>query len=232
MDPNAVGVTLGVELIKRTAPSGIAWLTTFAKGIELLILGPGNSGKTTFADYLRFGMLESEAKHIKTIDIKKSSTFSLGMGRDEALKLRLRRSVDVPGQIGPTAHAQLVKERRPHAVILLLDCGRTQSGIVKWLDEFFEQIDQLFIDDPRLKRKIKTIKIILNKRDKIGRQSDYTKLEKAVRQSVLDGISNSLGKSAAKKMQILPCVSVETKKYGSKLIDVVIKKIAKSVSQG
>ena len=59
-EPQAIGVEstvvhAPVETPRRVPVKGLARLAAYLRGKELLILGPGNTGKTKFAKYLRLG---------------------------------------------------------------------------------------------------------------------------------------------------------------------------------
>ncbi len=230
MDGGAIGVEVGLDVLKRIAPSGMKWLSTYVRGIELLIIGPGAAGKTCIAEYLEYGVLEDPQPHEKTHEIQPSRLFEIAIGRDQSLRLRIRRTVDVPGQTGPVDHANLIKERRPHAVLIVLDGGMPVSQIPEWLDPFCERVDHLFRQERRLVKKIKRIFVALNKRDIIRRTVNFEARKRTVRERLVSGLSEVLGRQTANRIPIMPTIAVKTI-HGSTMIDALIRRIAKEIAK-
>jgi len=44
-------------------------------------------------------------------------------------------------QVGPRHHANLVGRRKPHAVVVMLDCSTTLAATVRWLCLFCNSLD-------------------------------------------------------------------------------------------
>lgn len=225
MDGTAVGLKLGMEILKKTTPTGLAWVSTYLKGKELLLLGPGGVGKSSISDYLEYGVLEPEDDHNRTHRVKKTSTFSLKMGKEGMLKLNIKRVVDTPGQVGPTAHAELVKERRPHAIIIVMDINYSIEIIEGWIIEFCEHLDELVRSNKKVISKLKSINIILNKTDKISDVILKSK-KQDVKKSVTREFKSILGPQRSRKIPCDACISIQNDE-GSILIDNIIRKIAK-----
>jgi hypothetical protein len=91
--------------------NGLARVHTWLTGNEVLVVGPARTGKTSFVDYLRYGVLEPERETEKTIGTQKSASFRMKIGRDSSLELKVKRAVDVAGQIGPIEHASVVSAK-------------------------------------------------------------------------------------------------------------------------
>ena len=53
-----------IRAVGRAAPKGVARLRTYAKGREILVVGPSSAGKSKFAQYLRLGTLAAPAARI------------------------------------------------------------------------------------------------------------------------------------------------------------------------
>lgn len=230
MDSNVIGLKVGLEVLKRTAPSALVWLSTYVRGIELLIVGPGGAGKTSISDYLELGIMESLSPHEKTLEVRKSRAFQISLGRDEALKLRMRRMVDVPGQTGPVEHANLVRERRPHVILIVLDGSRSANESKQWLDQFLERLDYVFRQDNRLQKKIRGIFVAINKRDAIRRKADFETRKDELQICLVSGLGDVIGKQAAKAILVMPTIAVQTSE-GSILLDTMIQRIAKKVAK-
>lgn len=230
MDPSAFGMTLGLEAIKRTAPRGLEWVATYLRGIKMLILGPGGAGKTSISDYLDLGELNAIQPHTKTLDIRKSKTFKILVGRNNSLNLRIRRTIDVPGQTGPVAHADLVNEFRPHVLLVVLDSSTSASALSSWLDPFCERLEHHYRADKRLLRKNRGIFVALNKRDLVARQKDYDARKRRVTERLLQGLGQVLGKQTANAIPVMPTIAVHNQN-DSALLDELIKRIAKQISR-
>lgn len=201
----------GTKPIKRISPRRISWLSTYATGKELLLLGPSGAGKTTFAEYLRLGVLQPEGKQEMTYAITKSPTFSIRMGRDRDLMLKVRRAVDPPGQVGPLEHANLVGRRKPHAAVIMLDASKTVSATISWLRLFCDRLDTVLRKKRSVKRKLSEIVVVLNKRDKIN-NTKFGKVKRGVQKVVGDYLSVVLGTERARSIPVLGCTSVRTKR--------------------
>ncbi len=230
MDAEAqtVGMEWSVEMMRRTLVTWFSRLTTYARGKEILIVGPGSAGKTKFAQYLRWGALDLEGQRDMTYGITKSPAFVLGIGREPGLGLRVRRAVDTPGQVGPRHHAKLVGRRKPHAVVVMLDCSTSLAATVRWLGLFCNSLDTVLRRGSYAARRLNEIVVLLNKWDKIeSGQSD--ELREAVRQVLNQYLSVSLGVERVSAIPILECVSVQTGR-GTTLIDEVVARLTERLA--
>ena len=217
-----------VEMMRRTLVTWFSRLTTYARGKEILIVGPGSAGKTKFAQYLRWGALDPEGRRDMTYGVTESPAFVLGAGREQGLTLRVRRAVDTPGQVGPRQHAKLVGRRKPHAVVVMLDCSTSLSATVRWLCLFCNSLDTVLRRGSYAARRLEAIVVVLNKWDQIeGGQSD--ELRQAVREVLNQYLSVPLGVERVGAIPILDCVSVQTGR-GTTLIDGVIAQLTERLA--
>ncbi|UCD52153.1 MAG: GTPase domain-containing protein [Phycisphaerales bacterium] len=212
----------------RAAPKGLARLRTYAKGREILVLGPSSAGKSKFAQYLRLGTLDPEGLREMTYHLTKSPTFVVHVGPDGSLALNVRRAVDTPGQTGPIQHATLVGERKPHAVVVLLDSTKTVSSTARWMSLFCNHLDTILRRGHHTRRKLREIVVLLNKRDKIG-NSKLDELRENVRAELDRYLAVPLGKKRAAAIPILECIAIQTAQ-GSDLIDNVITYLAQHLA--
>ena len=230
MDAEAqtVGMEWSVEMMRRTLVGWFSRLTTFARGKEILIVGPGSAGKTKFAQYLRWGVLDPEGQRDMTYGITKSSAFVLGLGREQGSALRVRRAVDTPGQVGPRHHANLVGRWKPHAVVVMLDCSSNVLATVRWLGLFCDSLDTVLRRGSYAARGLNEIVVLLNKRDQIDNGAS-DELRQAVRQVLNQYLSVPLGVERVSAIPILDCVSVQTGR-GTTLIDGVIAQLTERLA--
>ena len=217
-----------VEAPRRVPVKGFARLAAFLRGKELLIVGPGNAGKSKFAQYLRFAALDPEGVREMTYAVTKSPTFVLGVGGEEGFELKVRRTVDTCGQVGPLQHALLVARRQPHAVIVMLDCSVDPRSMLRWLCLFCDALDSILRKLPSAHRRLQEIVVILNKRDKID-DREFAKLHQAVRKALERFLTVVWGANRVRAIPILECISVQTER-GTALIDGVIAQLAERLA--
>ena len=230
MDAEAQTVCMewSVEMMRRTLVGWFSRLTTYARGKEILIVGPGSAGKTKFAQYLRCGALDPEGQRNMTYGVTKSPAFVLGNGSEQGLMLRVRRAVDTPGQVGPRHHANLVGRRRPHAVVVMLDCSSALSATVRWLCLFCNDLDRVLRRGSYVVRKLDTIMVVLNKRDQIE-SGPSDELRQEVRQVLNQYLTVSLGPERVSSIPILECVSIQTGQ-GTTLINGVVTQLTERLA--
>jgi hypothetical protein len=65
-EAQTVWMEWSVEMMRRTLVAWFSRLTTYARGKEILIVGPGSAGKTKFAQYLRHRRSGSEGQRDMT----------------------------------------------------------------------------------------------------------------------------------------------------------------------
>ncbi len=228
-EPQAIGgdstvVDAFVETPRRVPLKGFARLAAYLRGKEILILGPGNTGKSKFAKYLRLAALDPEGIREMTYALTKSPAFALGVGGEEGFELTVRRTVDTCGQTGPLQHALLVARRQPHAVIVMLDCGVDPRSMLRWLCLFCDALDSILRKLPSARRRLQEMVVILNKRDKID-DREFAKLREAVRKALERFLTVVWGAERIQSIPILECISVRTGR-GTALIDGVIAQLA------
>jgi len=219
----------GVDGARRRAPRGVSRLITYAKGKEILVLGPASAGKTHFGEYLRLGALGREGERKMTFHVTKSPVFTIRVGKDGGRLLNVRRAVDTPGQVGPIQHANLVGHRKPNGVILVLDCSQTVSTTVRWVDLFSDRLDTVLRRGSAARRKLRAVLVLLNKRDKIGDRK-CERLKEGVAELLDRHLSVVLGRKRAHAIPILECIAVQTEE-GTVLIDAVVGRLAEGLGK-
>lgn len=232
--PQTVGVEPAraestAESPKRVAVKGLSRVATYIRGKEILILGPGSTGKTKFEQYLRLATLDPEGKREMTYAVSKSPAFVLDLGREEGLVLRVRRAVDTPGQVGPLQHAILVARRKPHAVIVVLDCGCDPRHMLRWFCLFCNALDTVLRKVPSATRRLQEMVVILNKRDKID-DREYAKLRQAARKVLERYLTVVWGDARVRSIPILECISVRTAS-GTAMIDGAIAQLMERLAR-
>ena len=224
-----VSTGLSAGTARRARPRGLYALITHALGKEILVLGPSTAGKTKFTEYLRLGVLDPEGKREMTYGVRKSPAFTVGIGRDRDVVLKVRRAVDTPGQVGPVEHATMVGRRKPHAIIVVLDSSRAALMMTTWLHLFCDRLDTVLRRGSYARRRLAEIIVLLNKRDKIDReQADY--LRQGVREVLHRRLSVVLGAERVQSIPILECISIQTEDE-SALIDQAISTLAERLAR-
>ena len=217
-----------VETPRRAPVTGLSRLTAYLRGKEILILGPGNAGKTKLAQYLRLAALDPEGKREMTYAVTRSPAFVVDLGQGEGLELKVRRAVDTPGQVGPLHHALLVARRKPHAVIVVLDCSSDPRSTLRWFCLFCNALDSVLRKVPPVARRLQEMLVVLNKRDKIS-DHEFAKLQQAARKALERFLLVVWGEKRIASVPILECISVRTGR-GTALIDGAIAQLIKRLA--
>lgn len=225
MDIQIEDVSLGASArgARRGRPRGLYSLITHALGKEILVVGPSSAGKSKFTEYLRLGTLDTEGKREMTYHVRKTPSFTLGLGPNHGFTFRIRRAVDTPGQVGPLQHATLVGRRKPHAVVVVLDCERANLMMTTWMHLFCDRLDTVLRKSFHARRKLTEIMVLLNKRDKIDSYA-FEELRDQVSSVLARHLTVVLGPERIQAIPVLGCISVETQ-YGTELIDRVITEL-------
>jgi GTPase SAR1 family protein len=212
----------------RMAPRGLARLFTYATGKDILVVGPSGAGKTKFSEYLRAGILSKARTREMTYHVTKSATFVIRV-REGGFTLKVRRAVDTPGQTGPVDHASMVGERKPHAVIIVLDSSKEPATFLRWLHLFCNRLDTVLRKGSFAKKKLDGVLVLLNKRDRISKKK-FNELKEQVAEVLARHLSVSMGADRAEAIPILECVSVQTRR-GSAMIDSVIDQLMERLAR-
>jgi hypothetical protein len=229
---SAILLKLGVDLVSRPAQTGLAILTTWAAGHEVLVVGPARAGKTSFVEFLQYGVLEKEQETAKTTTPHKSASFRVKIGRSEALELKVRSTMDLPGEAGATEHARKAKLRKPQAIVVILDISAPLAGNSKyasgpWLTTFCKQIAANLRNEPKFKKRLRCLIFVANHYDKLATSSAQRKID-ALRSLAEKHLESSFD-PGSDCMPFLPCVLVDTP-IKSELADLVIVRLAKSLA--
>lgn len=233
IETGATLLKVGVTMIQRAAPSGIALLKSWFKGKEILIVGQKRAGKTTFIDYLQYGLFEDEKDTELTKLITPSARFNVKLGRDAALELTVKSVIDVPGQIGPVEHAQQAFQRRPHAVVIFTDLtqplrGKSELASAIWVQSFCRRLEELWRASKKRNNRVRSIILVMNKWDKVD-EKKVASCKQAFRKIVNAELRGARGQMLS-DIAIVPCTLVNNPE-GSKAVDSLIAHLAKALAR-
>jgi hypothetical protein len=180
-----VATKIAVEAIKP----GFTWLMKWWGSRSLLIVGQERSGKSNFYRYLRYGILGRYGEETNiTNEPQNSGMFTVTIGdSNRALELTVRRSTDMPGQIGPRESAKRVIRERPDIVVVMLDLTTPQIGspnaaFGSWFEQFCGNLFEFSADDDDLRHRPVAILTLLNKHDVFRTENDPATFDRIVRE--------------------------------------------------
>jgi signal recognition particle receptor subunit beta len=228
--PDPVGLVilqLVVELFKQPEAQGvIATVHNVVSGKTLLLMGPQRAGKTTFAEYLRRGELMPEDKYkLRTLEEQASASFAIGKSQDESVLLRVRKAIDVPGHHKPEEQLRIFEEKRPDAILLMIDLSKpmTSEDGSWWLEDFCDQL-AFRLRDKDIAEHLKCLLVVLNKAD----HADVHEIEsrtREIREILQQRLRVAWNPTKVDAVRVLPCISVRSPR-GSEMIDDVIRALA------
>jgi hypothetical protein len=227
IDGGAIGLKIAIDLVKRPAMSGLARVHSWLTGHEVLVVGPARAGKTSFVEYLQYGVLEPEQETAKTLDLRKSATFRLKIGRNSSLELKVRRAVDVAGQVGPMEHAKIVEERRPHAVVVLLDLSAPVTHSAAWLTDFCKHLDERLRTNMGAKKRLKVIVFVANKQDTLSPDAAVRRIER-FKQIIKKQMAFAFP-TRVDSIPVMPCILVQ-KDNAVAMADAITIRLAKALA--
>ncbi len=225
----AAVVKVGIATVQQTAPRFWTYLKAQLKGKRILIVGQPRAGKTTLVDYLQYQTFEDEKETDKTHDPKRTGYFELQIGHQQRLKLIIKNVVDLPGQTGPVDHANLAFKHSPDGILILMDLTSPKTGeraCGKWLTDFCERLEEKWRASGKSNRRLKSMIIVLNKRDKSD-DKRVDKQKKALRKIVDEHFRQGRGAMLA-TVKVMPCILV-TNPDGTKFVDSIISTIAREL---
>ncbi len=225
-------IKAGVDVIVRVVPKGFEWIKSWWLGKEFLIVGQARAGKTTFREYFQYGLFEDIKDTPETADIESSERFDVGIGRNSALQLIISSAVDIPGQVGAVAHANLVFDRNPHALIIVLDLttplqGKPDRASAAWLTRFCKRLEVKWRVNRKRSNRLKSIILVMNKADKV--QSQTIDARKQVYLKIIEAeLQDARGR--VEDIPIMPCCIVSNPE-GTKMVDAVISQLARAFAR-
>jgi hypothetical protein len=230
----AIAAEVILDLVARPTLNTLARVHTWVTGSEVLILGPARAGKSSFSEYIQYGLLEPEQETATTILPHQTASFRLAIGKNSSLEMKVKRAVDVAGEIGPIEHARLAEERRPQAIVVVLDAsaplkGKAKNATAPWLTEFCKHLKQRVSENRKMKKRLRSLVFVANKCDKLANGSVEQRLavyKQVIRAHMADEAFGPLRESEF----VLPCILVRNPR-GTELADAVVSRIARSLSK-
>lgn len=229
------GSLIAGPVLKVLVPRGIDYLWNKIVGKRILICGLGRSGKSSFQKYLMRGIIVKERETEKTRDHEKISDTKIHLGSSSSFTLRLKTSVDSPGQLGTIEQASSVARYNPHYLFVFLDCSRIEES-KNWFTDFCENLDSQFKYYPYLASNVRSIFIVLNKYDKLTGDATesvdekYQKFRKKIKDIAEDYLKYSFFRSLRKVRipYIFQTICVKTE-HGTEFVDELINNLASNI---
>lgn len=214
----------GVGAAEALVDYGIA----LARGHRLLLVGPEDAGKSSFARYVKRGELLPQGNRAHTLrtiknrlvirrysgDVKSSSPIQ---------KLRLRWIAHGEGNIPAEGQAKLVEDHRPDVVVVMLDLTRAIEDSAGWFHGFWSELQR--VAQGEAGKSLRVLIVVLNKLD----SATPATLEQ-LRQKIEGTIAGrSVGQIFASAIQIKPAITIRgtrQTKRARELLDQILEEIS------
>lgn len=146
----------------------------------------------------------------------------------------MRKAIDTVGQVSAAEHARLTKVYRPHIIVIVLDLsgawqGSDEKSARYYLEEFFAYFGDVFKSNYLVRRKLRAVFILLNKKDR----ADAKKLQswqKRTKALAEEKLSQTIGASA--RGTIVMQASLVEDFDGGQSANAIIQKIALKLQEG
>lgn len=199
-------VEAGIEIFKPIANKGFSYIRSFFVGQRILVVGPSRAGKTSLADFMRFGGLDPERPSPVSDADDVFVRFWLQLPGRRQLQLEIREIRAVPGTRRANFHAGVIAQRKPDIVIVVLD-GAAPSESLEWLQDFCKAAQAVAADHKRRAdmQRVKDILVLVNKHDRCEKPDQLHSSVRDVLKQELDHVFGIEGRKAA----VLPTILIK-----------------------
>jgi energy-coupling factor transporter ATP-binding protein EcfA2 len=164
--------TVAKVVIEKVGPAGVAFVKSLISGKIVMVVGPPRAGKSTFVDYMQFGIFQHEQETHKTYEPLRGPKFKLRVGATNSLEVLVKTTVDIPGQYNEVQLANEVYNQRPHALVIVLDLSAPlhgSDGTADWLTAFCTRLDQCWQSAKQSRNRLRSVIVAMNKLDLVDR---------------------------------------------------------------
>jgi len=246
VDPlTPVLVKTGAAAAKGIFPWIFGKVQMWATGKTVIVVGPSRSGKTSFLDYLELGILRVEQQTRRTMGLEPRYNFVIEVGKDQRLKIRVRKPFDSSGDVAPFKQVEYIERQRPHGIVVILDAVRFKilevepehpeelnESCTAWLTELCIHLNKLLNTNEKVAQTLKAMIVVINKWDKLPKVDDNAEkkrkeeFEETVR-SILDKHLNNkfYSKDGTGVVNVLPCALVN-----NQLDDALVKEVISTLA--
>lgn len=223
-------VKIGAEMVSKVAPKSIWTFKSWLWRKDVLIVGQKHAGKSTFVDFIQHGLFQDERETEETLDTIQSRQFTMRLNATSTLELSAK-ATDLPGHIGPKAHAKCAFDKRPHAILVFLDAstiGNDAGGgdAGEWLQTFCDRLNDLWRTKDRKYNRTQSLIVVANKVDKIPKHRGEDWKKPIVQ--IANCLGEGLGK-VPKPVLVRPCILV-TNDAGPKLAQQIVEHLIKKLT--
>jgi len=218
MDPATALIILGIlqkiavgagvaALLKLAAksPEAVRWLRRYVLGSNILVVGQARAGKTSFYNYLKHGEFADTHPTEPTDRVSKPMRFPVNRGAD--LQFNVSKAFDIPGDLPVSEQIDIVRRKRPKALMIFLSPLRENvEGWLpadEWFGQFTAQLRSLLVLDHKVAKHLRCLKVVLNKIDAINDADREQLLDKL--HGILEEEWGKLFTTRLKNVKVIPC---------------------------
>jgi GTPase SAR1 family protein len=142
----------------------MARIRRYFLGLDFLIVGQDDAGKTSFYNFLRLGQFADQWPTNHTTNVSQIKPFNVNRAGNE-LDLQIRKAWDIPGSLEPSDQVKLIHKETPKVLLVFTSADKPESS--QWLRSFLVELRDMLADDSRSASRLICLIVVLNKTDLI-----------------------------------------------------------------
>jgi GTPase SAR1 family protein len=221
--------------IERGGRPGLRRLQTALTGRTVMVVGPPRAGKTTFLDYVRYGVFQHAQETAVTYRRNVAKNFTLAVGPQKALTVAIKSAEEIQGQTDPVRLAEEVFERRPHALVIVLDVSAPLDdpndfrSSARWLREFCQRAEQEAHKHKAKRNRLRGVIVAMNKADLVDDEA-LSRAADTYREIMVQQWRAARGTRSADPLY-RKCIAVETGDH-TRWVDAILVDVTKVLAAG
>lgn len=173
MDPLTILILLAIavggpalyEILKRS-PRLVRLAVRFLRGANILFVGPENTGKTSFWNFLIHGQFADTLRPLPTTRPRRLHSFRLK--KEGVPTLDVAPTEDIPGDWRPPDLVEVVSRKRPNLIAIFMSLEDDEAQTTQWFTSFCAQLNAFLLEDPAAAKALRALVVVLNKQDLVS----------------------------------------------------------------
>lgn len=212
----------GALALARRSPRVMRLFKRYFLGLEFLVVGHGQAGKTSFYNYLWYNRFADEYPARKTLIVSDRMAFDVDKGGD--LKMSIASAFDIPGELPVDGQVRMTRERLPVVLIVFTSIDNVEA--LNWLRAFLLELRTAMATDRGLAKRLRALTVVVNKVDKKA-QAEVTQVIAQHKETVYETLTPVLGKNV-RLVDVVSC-TLRRDSGGERAANEVILSVVESV---